>query len=90
MSQQVLYLDGGVVSGVWKLGMKGFDQRNGMSGTVEKIRVTEGDVLSSSLDLLTYICQHHFSLYDEEAALVYWKTTGQWLQRCLQPREASV
>ena len=72
MSRQVLYLDGGVVSGVRELGMKGFDQANGMAGTVEEIRVTEGDVLSSSLDLLTHVCQHHFPLYDEEAASVYW------------------
>ena len=68
----MLYLDGDVVCVVRKLSIKRFDQRNGMAWTVEKIRVTKGDVLGSSLNLLTNVSQHYFWLYNEKTASVYW------------------
>ena len=71
VSQQVLYLDGDVVSQFRKLDMKGLDQSNGMARPVKKIRVPECYMFCTGFDLLTYVCHYHVWLNHKESTVIY-------------------
>src|SRR5260370_27151256 len=71
MFQQVLDLDGHVVSQCGKLRMHGAQDGHGVGWTVEEIRVAEGDVLGSHRHLLADVGQHYIPLHDAERAVIH-------------------
>src|SRR5574341_172250 len=69
--QEMLNLDRDVVGYVWKFSVHGLDDWDHMTGSIEKIRVTEGDVARARFDLIANICQHHVALHDAELSTVH-------------------
>ncbi len=51
--------------------MQGFDERNGMPNSIEKIWIAERDVLRASCHLLPNVRENHFPVHDAKNAIVY-------------------
>src|SRR6266446_10077144 len=68
--EQMLDLDGRVVRQSGKLRVQGVYNGHGVAGAVEKIRVTEGDVLRSHGDLLADVGEHDVALHDPKNAVI--------------------
>src|SRR5258708_34184073 len=68
--EQMLDLDGRVVRQPGKLRVQGVHNGHGVAGAVEKIRVTEGDMLRSHGDLLADVGEHDVALHDPKSAVI--------------------
>jgi hypothetical protein len=62
--------DGHVIGESRKFAMQRFRKSYGVAYTVEKIRVTEGDVLRSSSNLFPNVFQHDFAIHNSEDAVI--------------------
>src|ERR1051326_1013548 len=67
---EVLDFDGDVVRDAREFAMKSVDKFEGMLDTVEKIRITERDVLGAGRDLLAYVGEDYVAVYDAEDAFI--------------------
>ena len=68
--QQVLDLDGLIVSQVRNFPVEGLAKLCSVADAVEEIGIAEGDVLSAGFDLVADICENDFGLDDAKATLV--------------------
>ena len=68
--EQVLDLDGDVVGQARMLAVQGFDDRHCMPNAVEKVGVTESNVLGARRNLTADVLQHHLALHNAECAVV--------------------
>ena len=68
--EQMFDLDGHIIGHFREFPVQGVYDRQHMPGTVEEIRIAEGDMLCAHLHLLADICQHHFFLHHPEAAVI--------------------
>src|ERR1039458_10403869 len=66
MLEQVLDLDGDVVSQRGPFAVEGLDDGDSMAGAVEEIGVAEGDVLRAGGHLPADVLQYHLPLHDAE------------------------
>src|SRR5271154_3471343 len=63
-------LDGDVVGQLRKFAMQRLNNRQRMRGTIEKVRIAEGNVLRPSLNLLANIFQYHVAIDNPKCAVV--------------------
>ena len=70
MLQQMLDFDRRVVGDGGKFGVQRLHNRHRVGGTVEEIRVAEGDVLRARGDLLANVFEHHVAAHHPEMPAV--------------------
>ena len=68
--EQVLDLDDHVVGELREPPVQLLDDAHGVGGTIEEIRIAEGDVLCAGRHLTRDVLQHDVRLHDEEPAAV--------------------
>ena len=68
--EQVFNLDGHVIRNGGKFTMKRFDEFQGVTDAVKKIRIAEGDVLGAGGYLAADIFQHYISADDSKDAVI--------------------
>src|SRR5215467_663222 len=66
----MLDLDGHIVGEAWELGMQRVYDPDRMSGAVEEVRISEGDVGRARLHLLPDIGQHDLALHNPKPPLI--------------------
>ena len=71
MIDQVLNLDGRVVGESRELSVELFDDSQAVGGSVEEVRVSEGDVLGACPDLSTYVLQNRLTWHGGESTAVH-------------------
>jgi hypothetical protein len=71
MLQQMLDLDGRVVGQVRELLVQRVHDAHGVRGTVEEVRIAEGDVLGAGADLLANVRERDLRLDHPKTSLIY-------------------
>src|ERR1700758_4442483 len=70
MLEKVFDLDGDVVSKMRKLAVQRFQKHHRVPDAIEKIRITERDVLRARRHLLANVFEHNFAVHYAENAVV--------------------
>src|ERR1017187_7797360 len=71
MLEQMLDLNRHIIGELRKLAAQSFNQRNCVAHAIEKIRVSERDMLRAGRDLLTHIAKDNFTVHDTEDPVVH-------------------
>ena len=80
--KQVLDLDRSVVGQLRKFAMQRLYEFDGVRRSVKEVRIAEGNMLRSRLDLLANVGQHHIALHHAKFSFVnrdYWAMPAQVL-----------
>src|ERR1700730_136678 len=68
---QMLYFYGDVIGHAREFAVKFFDERNGVTYAIKKVRVTKRNMLRTSGYLTANVLKHDFSRHDPENAVIH-------------------